>query len=196
MRDEGIDVRAGVEVARVDHDGEFHVRVGGELLDADALLVVAGRRNNLGDIGLETVGLDPEAETIEVDDRMRAGDRLWAVGDITGKGAFTHVSRYQAAGAVRDILGEDGPAADYRAVSRVVFSDPELAAVGMTEQQAREAGLCGAGRPRQDREVRPRLAARAGHDGPRQGGRGRRPGGAGRRDRRRRRTAARSSACW
>ena len=105
------------------------------------LLVVAGRRNNLGDIGLETVGLDPEADTIDVDDRMRAGERLWAVGDITGKGAFTHVSRYQAAGAVRDILGEDGPRADYRAVSRVIFSDPELAAVGLTEQEAREAGL-------------------------------------------------------
>jgi pyruvate/2-oxoglutarate dehydrogenase complex dihydrolipoamide dehydrogenase (E3) component len=141
LRDEGIDVRAGVEIERVDHDGEFHVRVGGEQLDADALLVVAGRRNNLGGVGLDTVGLDPEADTIEIDDRMRAGERLWAVGDITGKGAFTHVSRYQAAGAVRDILGQDGPTADYRAVSRVIFSDPELAAVGMTEQQARDAGL-------------------------------------------------------
>ena len=72
---------------------------------------------------------------------MRAGERLWAVGDITGKGAFTHVSRYQAAGAVADILGQDGPPADYRAVSRVTFTDPELASVGLTEQQAREAGL-------------------------------------------------------
>ncbi len=141
LRDEGVDVRAGVEIERVDHDGEFHVRVGGEVLDSDALLVVAGRRNNLTEVGLETVGLDPEADTIEIDERMRAGERLWAVGDITGKGAFTHVSRYQAAGAVRDILGQDGPAADYRAVSRVIFSDPELASVGLTEQQARDAGL-------------------------------------------------------
>jgi pyruvate/2-oxoglutarate dehydrogenase complex dihydrolipoamide dehydrogenase (E3) component len=141
LRDEGVDVRAGAEVERVDHDDEFHLRVGGEVLDADQLLVVTGRRNNLTDIGLETVGLDPEAETIDVDGHLRAGERLWAVGDITGKGAFTHVSRYQAAGAVADILGHDGPPADYRAVCRVVFSDPELAAVGLTEQQARDAGL-------------------------------------------------------
>ena len=71
---------------------------------------------------------------------MRAGEKLWAVGDITGKGAFTHVSMYQAAVAVRDILGEDGPWADYRAVSRVTFTEPEVASVGLTEAQARERG--------------------------------------------------------
>jgi len=141
LRDEGIDVRAGVEVTRVDHDGAFRIRVDDETIAADALLVAAGRSTNLGDIGLETVGLDPDAGTIEIDDHMRAGERLWAAGDITGKGAFTHISRYQAAGAVADILGQDGPAADYRAVSRVIFTDPELAAVGMTERQARDAGL-------------------------------------------------------
>lgn len=141
LRDEGIDVRAGVDVERVDHDGTFHLRVDGETLDADQLLVAAGRSNNLTDVGLETVGLDPDADTVEIDERMRAAERLWAVGDITGKGAFTHVSRYQASGAVADILGEDRGPADYRAVSRVTFTDPEVAAVGMTEQQAREAGL-------------------------------------------------------
>ena len=117
------------------------MRVGGETVSGDQLLVVAGRSTNLADVGLETVGLDPDADTVEVDDHLRAGEGLWAVGDITGKGAFTHVSRYQAAGAVRDILGEDGPPADYRAVSRVTFTDPELASVGLTEQQARDAGL-------------------------------------------------------
>jgi pyruvate/2-oxoglutarate dehydrogenase complex dihydrolipoamide dehydrogenase (E3) component len=141
LRADGIDVRSGVEIARVDHDGEFHVLVGNEVVDADQLLLAAGRHNNLDDVGLETVGLDPEADTIETDGRLRAGDRLWAVGDITGHGAFTHVSRYQAAGAVADILGKQLPPADYRAVSRVTFTDPELASVGQTEQQAREAGL-------------------------------------------------------
>jgi pyruvate/2-oxoglutarate dehydrogenase complex dihydrolipoamide dehydrogenase (E3) component len=141
LHDEGIEVRAGVEIERVDHDGEFHVHVGGQVLDADALLVAAGRSPNLTDVGLETVGLDPDADTVEIDEHMRAAERLWAVGDITGKGAFTHVSRYQAAGAVAALLGRDGPPADYRAVSRVTFTDPELASVGMTEQQAREAGL-------------------------------------------------------
>ncbi len=72
---------------------------------------------------------------------MRAGDGLWAIGDITGKGAFTHVSMYQADVAVRGILDREGPGADYRAVPRVTFTDPEIGSVGITEQQAREAGL-------------------------------------------------------
>jgi pyruvate/2-oxoglutarate dehydrogenase complex dihydrolipoamide dehydrogenase (E3) component len=108
---------------------------------ADQLLLAAGRSNNLADVGLDTVGLDPTADAVETDDRMRAGERLWAVGDITGEGAFTHVSRYQAAIAVRDILGVDGPAADYRGLSRVTFTDPEVASVGLTEARAREQGI-------------------------------------------------------
>jgi len=60
---------------------------------------------------------------------------------VTGKGAFTHVSMYQAAVAARDILGQDGPPADYRAVPRVTFTDPEIGSVGLTEAQAREQGL-------------------------------------------------------
>ena len=142
LRDEGIEVRAG----RRDRAGRPRRRVPRARRRArcsthDQLLVAAGRSPNLADVGLETVGLDPEADAVEIDGHMRAGERLWAVGDITGKGAFTHVSRYQAAGAVADILGQDGPPADYRAVSRVTFTDPELASVGMTERQAREAGL-------------------------------------------------------
>ena len=66
---------------------------------------------------------------------------LWAIGDITGKGAFTHMSMYQSAIAARAILGQDGPPADYRAVPHVTFTDPEVGSVGMTEQQARDAGL-------------------------------------------------------
>ena len=71
---------------------------------------------------------------------MRAADGVWAIGDITGNGAFTHMSMYQAGIAVRDILGQDGPPADYRAVPRVTFTDPEIGAVGLTEAQARDAG--------------------------------------------------------
>jgi pyruvate/2-oxoglutarate dehydrogenase complex dihydrolipoamide dehydrogenase (E3) component len=66
---------------------------------------------------------------------------VWAIGDVTGKGAFTHVAMYHAGIVVRSILGEPGPAADYRALPRVTFTDPEIGAVGMTEQQARDAGL-------------------------------------------------------
>ncbi|SDD11811.1 dihydrolipoyl dehydrogenase family protein [Nocardioides lianchengensis] len=138
---EGVEVLTGAQVARVGHDGTFHVEVGGRTIDADALLVAAGRRTNLFDLGLETVGLDPAARFVEVDDRQRAGDRLWAIGDITGKGQFTHVSMYQGAVAVRDLLGQDGPAAQYRSLSWVTFTDPEAAQVGLTEQQARDAGI-------------------------------------------------------
>ena len=139
---EGIRVRTGVRVERVGYDeGRFTVSVGGSTVHADKLLVATGRRTHLDDLGLDTVGLDPTARTLEVDDRMRIGDGLWGIGDNTGKGAFTHVSMYQAAIAVRDVLGEDGPAADYRALPRVTFTDPEVGSVGMTEEEAREAGL-------------------------------------------------------
>lgn len=138
---EGIEVVTGADISRISHDGTFHVEVDGRTIDAEQLLVAAGRRTNLGDLGLETVGLDPSARFVEVDDHLRAGERLWAVGDITGKGQFTHVSMYQGERVVRDILGRDGAVADYRALSWVTFTDPEVAVVGMTEKQAREAGL-------------------------------------------------------
>lgn len=144
---DGIQVLAGASIRSVAHaDGRFTVAVtdadGTDLdLDADRLLVAAGRRPNLHDIGLETVGLDPAARSLDTDERMRAGEKLWAVGDITGQGAFTHMSMYQAGIAVRDITGTDGPWASYHAVPRVTYTDPEVGAVGMTEQQARDAGV-------------------------------------------------------
>jgi pyruvate/2-oxoglutarate dehydrogenase complex dihydrolipoamide dehydrogenase (E3) component len=141
FEEEGITVHTGVEVDRVEHDGTFVLTAGDLRVEAERLLVAAGRSNNLRDVGLDAVGLDPEAETVETDERMRAGDRLWAIGDITGHGRYTHVSKYQAEVALADILGEDGPRADYRAVSRVTFTDPEIGSVGLTEEQAREQGL-------------------------------------------------------
>ena len=142
LRREGVEIRTGADIAHVRHDASgFAVDVGGETAQAQRLLVATGRTMNLADVGLETVGLDPAADRIETDERMRAADRLWAVGDITGHGAYTHLSLYQAQVAVRDLLGEDGPRADYRAVTRVTFTDPEVGSVGLTEQQARAAGL-------------------------------------------------------
>ena len=138
----GVQVLTGVEVSKVTYaDGAFTLDLGDQEVIGDKLLVAAGRRLNLQDLGLESVGLDPDVEAVDTDERMRAGEALYAIGDITGRGAFTHVSMYQAAIVVRDVLGEDGPWADYRAVSRVTFTDPEVASVGMTEQQARDAGL-------------------------------------------------------
>ncbi|HET7734852.1 MAG TPA: NAD(P)/FAD-dependent oxidoreductase [Nocardioidaceae bacterium] len=138
LRGEGVRVMAGASIDRVSYaDGRFTV---GEVT-ADKLLVAAGRRTNLADVGLDSVGLDPDVKSLETDERMRVQEGLWAVGDITGKGGFTHVSMYQAGIAVRDLLGKDGPPADYRAVPRVTFTDPEVGSVGMTEKQARDAGL-------------------------------------------------------
>jgi pyruvate/2-oxoglutarate dehydrogenase complex dihydrolipoamide dehydrogenase (E3) component len=139
---EGIQVLTGVSISSVSYDdGQFAVSLDGQVVAAEKLLVAAGRRTNLANIGLENVGLDPSARTLDTDDRVRAAERLWAIGDITGKGAFTHMSMYQADIVVRDILGREGPAADYRAVPRVTFTDPEVGSVGLTEAQARDDGL-------------------------------------------------------
>jgi pyruvate/2-oxoglutarate dehydrogenase complex dihydrolipoamide dehydrogenase (E3) component len=142
VRDD-IEVRTGVKAEHVAHDGgEFSLSLSdGATVSGTALLVSTGRQARLGELGLETVGLDRGARSVEVDDRMRAGDGIWAVGDVTGHGAFTHVAMYQAGIAIRDILGENGPPADYRALPRVTFTDPEIAAVGLTEQQARDSGV-------------------------------------------------------
>lgn len=150
---DGITVREGVAIDRVTHAaGRFTVDLADTQVSAAHLLIAAGRRANLAGLGLDSVGLGSEAESarsLEVDDRMRAGERLWAIGDITGKGAFTHVSMYQADLALADLLqgpdqvdGADGgtPRADYRALSRVTFTDPEVGAVGLTKAQARSAG--------------------------------------------------------
>jgi pyruvate/2-oxoglutarate dehydrogenase complex dihydrolipoamide dehydrogenase (E3) component len=140
---EGIAVRRSTRAERVSHDGRaFRVSLAdGTVLAAERLLVATGRRAGLAGLGLAAAGLDPSAAAIPVDERMRAADGIWAIGDITGKGAFTHVAMYQAGIAVADILGQDMPAADYRAVPRVTFTDPEIGSVGLTEAQARERGL-------------------------------------------------------
>jgi pyruvate/2-oxoglutarate dehydrogenase complex dihydrolipoamide dehydrogenase (E3) component len=138
-----VTIRTGVRARRVDHDGGgFTMALSdGSSLTGDRLLVATGRQARLGGLGLETVGLDPRARHLETDGRMRAGDRIWAVGDVAGQGAYTHMAMYEADIAVRDILGQGGPDADYRAVSRVTFTDPEVGAVGLTEHQARAAGI-------------------------------------------------------
>jgi pyruvate/2-oxoglutarate dehydrogenase complex dihydrolipoamide dehydrogenase (E3) component len=139
---EGIAVRAGTRAERVSHDGKrFTLHLGAGTITAERLLAATGRRADLAALGAGAVGLDENAKAIEVDARMRAADGVWAIGDITGKGAFTHVAMYQAGIAARDILGAGGPPAEYRAVPRVTFTDPEIGAVGLSEAQARQHGL-------------------------------------------------------
>lgn len=138
----GIQVLTGASIASVEYaEGRFTLDLGEQQLSADKLLVAAGRRTNLQGLGLENVGLDPEARVLDPDERMRVADGVWAIGDIVGKGAFTHISMYQGAVVLNDLLGRDGPWADYRAVSRVTFTAPEVASVGLTEKAARDAGL-------------------------------------------------------
>ena len=140
---DGVTVHVGTHITKMHHDDDvFTIDVdGAEPVQAERLLVATGRRGVLGSLGVNVLGLDPSAASLPVDDRLRVRDRVWAVGDVTGKGAFTHVAMYQAGIVVRDILDQDGAAADYAALPRVTFTDPEVGAVGLTEQQARTAGV-------------------------------------------------------
>jgi pyruvate/2-oxoglutarate dehydrogenase complex dihydrolipoamide dehydrogenase (E3) component len=140
---EGLSVHCGaraVSVAYADNSFTVGLSDGGEVR-GEKLLVATGRRADLSRLGLDTVGLDPGARAVAVDAYLRAGPQLWAVGDCTGHGAFTHVAVYQARIAVADILGRPHAEATYHALPRVTFTDPEVGAVGLTEQQARASGI-------------------------------------------------------
>jgi pyruvate/2-oxoglutarate dehydrogenase complex dihydrolipoamide dehydrogenase (E3) component len=141
---EGIDVRVNATAIGVRHDGaSFTVDIeDGHQVSAQRLLVATGRRVDLAAVGLDTIGIDVGQRAVAVDGRMRVVPGVWALGDVTGKGAFTHVSMYQAHIALADILGLTGvPEADYRALPRVTFTDPEIASVGMTRAEATTAGV-------------------------------------------------------
>lgn len=141
--DEGITVHTGATATGVRHDGtRFTLRLdSGAEVTAERLLVSTGRITDLAGLGITAVGLDDSAKTIPVDGNMRAAERVWAIGDVTGKGAFTHTSVYQAGIAVDDILGRDAETADYRAAPAVTFTEPEVATIGMTEAAARDNGI-------------------------------------------------------
>jgi pyruvate/2-oxoglutarate dehydrogenase complex dihydrolipoamide dehydrogenase (E3) component len=142
LQAEGLELRTSAKAVRVSRaDGTVTVTLDdGTQVRASELLVSVGRRARVAEVGLESVGLDPTATAIEVDEWMRAADGIWAVGDVTGVGPFTHMAMYQAEIAVGDILGRRGQPADYRGLSRVTFTDPEVGSVGLTERAAREAG--------------------------------------------------------
>ena len=147
---EGITVVLGasaVEVARAADDAPVTVTVeDGSTFTGDELLVAVGRTPNSHDLGLEIVGFEP-GTSIDVDDQLRAtgvdGGWLYAIGDVNGRSLLTHMGKYQARIAGDAILhGATTQAwADHRAVPAVVFTDPQLASVGLTEQEAREQGI-------------------------------------------------------
>jgi pyruvate/2-oxoglutarate dehydrogenase complex dihydrolipoamide dehydrogenase (E3) component len=152
FREEGIEVHTGRKIASVRRqapDRPVEARLDdGRALPADELLVAVGRRPATADLGLEAVGLQPGGP-ITVDERMRAagvtGGWLYAVGDVNGRALLTHMGKYQARVAADCILGRhpDGAlvAVGHGAVPRVTFTDPQVAAVGLTERKAREQGL-------------------------------------------------------
>jgi pyruvate/2-oxoglutarate dehydrogenase complex dihydrolipoamide dehydrogenase (E3) component len=128
---QGIELHLGRHAVGVRRDGaDFVVAFDdGAELRGDRLLVATGRRPRTSGLGLETVGIEPTRQGIPVDARMAAAENVWAIGDVTGIWPLTYVGKYQARVAAANILGEPAEA-DYRAVPRVIFTDPQVAAVG------------------------------------------------------------------
>ncbi|WP_431878974.1 dihydrolipoyl dehydrogenase family protein [Amycolatopsis sacchari] len=156
LREKGVSVRVGAEAASVKRNDDGTVAITltyGEHIEADELLVAIGRTPNTADLGLETIGLTPGA-WLTVDDTLRVNDWLYAAGDVNRRVLLTHQGKYQAR-AVGDVIvarakgepvddapwGRHAATADERAVPQVVFTDPEIAAVGLTAAKAEAAGL-------------------------------------------------------
>jgi pyruvate/2-oxoglutarate dehydrogenase complex dihydrolipoamide dehydrogenase (E3) component len=131
FREEGIDVRLGVGIERVEAGIRLQLS-DGSTLETERLLVAAGRRPNVERLGLEELGVRTSPRGIEVDERLRAADDVWAIGDVTGVAQFTHVGKYQARVAAADMAGRRAKA-DYRAIPAGIFTDPEVATVGRTD---------------------------------------------------------------
>ena len=131
---EGVELAVGVHATAARRDGEDYVVEldNGSELRGDRLLVATGRRPRVSGIGLETVGVEADGHGIPVDAHLRAGERLWAVGDVTGIWPLTHTGKYQGDVVAANILGEQREA-DYEAMPRVVFTDPQAASVGATD---------------------------------------------------------------
>jgi pyruvate/2-oxoglutarate dehydrogenase complex dihydrolipoamide dehydrogenase (E3) component len=129
----GIEIHLANHVSAARKDGDqFVLELEGTELRGDRLLVATGRSPRVEGLGLETVGIEPGRQGIEVDSRMRAGDGVWAIGDVTGVWPLTYVGKYQGRIVAANIAGRDREA-DYRAVPRVVFTDPQAASVGEPE---------------------------------------------------------------
>jgi dihydrolipoamide dehydrogenase len=131
---DGIELRLGVRATAARREGEEYVLQldDGSDLRGERLLVSTGRRPRVEGIGLETVGVEADPRGIRVDDHLRAGERLWAIGDVNGIWLLTHVGEYQGDVVAANIAGEPRPA-NYEAVPRVTYTDPQAAAVGALE---------------------------------------------------------------
>ena len=134
LRRDGIELVLGTHAADARRDGDEYVVAldDGRELRGDRLLVATGRRPRVDGIGLETVGIEPDARGLPVDAHLRAGERLWAIGDVTGLWPLTHVGKYQGDVVAANLLGQPREA-NYEAVPRVTYTDPQAGAVGATD---------------------------------------------------------------
>ncbi len=140
---EGIDVRTGATAVRVRRDGgESVVELDdGDQIRCDVIVVGTGRTPRTADLGLDRVGVElGERGELTVDQHCRAAEGVWGIGDVTGVLPFTHVAMYQARVVADNILGSPRTAR-YEGIPRVIFTDPEVAAVGLTSQQAESQNL-------------------------------------------------------
>ncbi|CAN5574699.1 NAD(P)/FAD-dependent oxidoreductase [soil metagenome] len=140
---EGIEVHTGQFAESVAYaDGQFTLTLpDGTELHAERLLVATGRQTFLRELGVEALGLDGDLRFLDADGRQRVTDGVWAIGDIAGRGMFTHLAVRQGAIAAADILGEDVEPLNLQALPAVTFTDPEIGVVGRTEADARDAGI-------------------------------------------------------
>ncbi len=140
---DGITLRLGRRAERVAHDGAtFTITLDDDTtLDAAQLLVVVGRSTDLEALGVDVLGIDVGQDFLPIDDRCRVRDGVWAIGDATGEALFTHVARHHAKIVIADVLDDDPPGKADHAIPHVTFTDPELAAVGLTEREAIERGI-------------------------------------------------------
>ena len=139
LEEEGIEVLTGTTVERF--EGRTAILSDGREIDAERVLLASGRVPNVEELGLDRIGVHTSRRGIEVNERLRTNvEGIWAAGDVTGVAQFTPIAQYQARIAVEDMFAPNGNAADYSVLPTAIFTDPELGAVGLTEQQAREQG--------------------------------------------------------
>ena len=134
LRRDGVELLLGAHVTAARREGDDYVLEldDGSTLRGDRMLVATGRRPRVDGIGLETVGITANGQGIPVDSRLQAAERIWAIGDVNGIWQLTHVGKYQGRVVASNILGEPREA-NYEAVPRVVYTDPQAASVGATE---------------------------------------------------------------
>jgi mercuric reductase len=143
LEEDGMEIRTGTTVDRVRREGgQVVATIGGDEIRIAQVLLAAGRLPNVEQLELDRAGVERTSAGIRVDDQLRTSvDGVWAAGDVTGVQQFTPIAQYEARVAIQNMFGGNGARADYEFLPTVIFTDPELAAVGLSEAEARDGGL-------------------------------------------------------